>query len=164
MPGRKPTAKAVKEINGSADKNPQRVNWNEPKGKRGFPDSPEVVKCDPIAMQCWSGMCKQLDELDLLVTSDMYVLEIAAVSYSQMVSIGKEISGGRVCMENAKGELVAHPAAMHFHRYQSSFFRCLAELGLTPSSRLRLHAPDPEAEADEFSDWLSNAAGGSVDN
>lgn len=159
MPGRKPTSKAVKMINGSAEKNPHRVNHNEPKAKRGFPLAPEVVNSDPVALQCWNTMCSQLDEMDLLVTSDLYVLQVAAMSYSQMIALNKELSGGRVTMENAKGEIVAHPAAMHFHRFQSSFVRCLAELGLTPSSRLRLHAPDPEADADEFQQWLSAAGG-----
>lgn len=159
MPGRKPTSKKVKLMNGSAQANPHRVNHNEPKAKRGFPPASDIVKLDPVALQCWNTMCEQLDEMDLLVTSDLYVLQVAAMSYSQMIALNKELSGGRVTMENSKGEIVAHPAAMHFHRFQSSFVRCLAELGLTPSSRLRLHAPDPEADADEFQQWL-NAAGG----
>jgi len=160
MPGRKPTAKAVKELNGSAEKNPHRVNWNEPKGVRGFPLAPDLVANDPVAFQCWNTMCHQLDEMDLLVTSDLYVLQVAATSYSQMTHLNKALSGGRVTIENSKGDLVGHPAAMHFHRFQATFVKCLAELGLTPSSRLRLHAPDPEQGADEFAQWLNNAAGG----
>jgi P27 family predicted phage terminase small subunit len=160
MAGRKPTARAVKELSGAADKNPQRVNWNEPKGVRGYPVAPAIVARDPVAFQCWNTMCDQLNEMDLLVTSDLYVLQVAATSYSQMEALNKELSGGRVTIENSKGDLVAHPAAMHFHRFQSTFVRCLGELGLTPSSRLRLHAPDPEKEADEFAEWLNNASGG----
>jgi len=160
MPGRKPTARAVKELNGAAEANPHRVNYNEPKGIRGFPVAPEVVASDPVAMQCWHTMCHQLDEMDLLVTSDLYVLQVAATSYSQMTALNKELSGGRVTIENSKGDLVAHPAAMHFHRFQSTFVKCLGELGLTPSSRLRLHAPDPEQDADDFAQWLNSAGGG----
>ena len=159
MVGRKPTAKAVKELNGASQANPHRVNHNEPRGVRGFPVAPDIVSDDPVAMQCWQTMCRQLNEMDLLVTSDLYVLQVAAMSYSQMTALNRELSGGRVTMENAKGDLVAHPAAMHFHRFQSTFVRCLGELGLTPSSRLRLHAPDPEQDADEFAAWLNNAGG-----
>lgn len=159
MPGRKPTSKAVKLMNGAAEKNPHRVNHHEPKAKRGFPPSPALVKLDPVAQRCWDTMCEQLDEMDLLVTSDLYVLEVAAMAYAKMVSVDQELAG-RVTIENSKGDLVSHPAAMHYHRFQSTFVRCLGELGLTPSSRLRLHAPDPEKDADEFQQWLSNAAGG----
>jgi P27 family predicted phage terminase small subunit len=164
MPGRKPTARAVKEMTGAAYKNSQRVNWSEPQGSRGYPEIPAVIASDPVALACWNDMCAQLDAMQLLVTSDMFVIQVAAMSYSQMIAINKDIANGNVTIENAKGETVNNPAVGHFHKFQDRFVRCLAELGLTPSSRLRLHAPDPEAEADEFQQWLSSASEGSVDS
>jgi P27 family predicted phage terminase small subunit len=147
-------------INGSAQKNPQRVNKSEPKATRGYPPSPMEVKKNPVAENCWNTMCQQLDEMGLLVTSDLYVLQVAVMSYAKMIEIDKEL-GGKVTMENSKGELVSHPAAMHYHRFQTMFVRCLGELGLTPSSRLRLHAPDPDKDADDFQKWLQSTGGAS---
>jgi len=155
MRGRKPTTKAVKEMTGAAFKNTQRVNHFEPKGNHKRPEMPQCVVEDPVASECWNSMCEELDQMSLLVTSDFYVLQIAAMCYSQIMALHKETKGGNVVVEAPRGGMVVHPAALQMHKFQDRFLKCLIELGLSPSGRLRLHAPDPEADSDEFQQWLS---------
>ena len=164
MKGRRPMSKAVKELTGSAAKDPQRVNHNEVKAKSGRPPMPEAVKEDPIAAGCWNRICDQLDEMQMLTTADEYLLMTTCICYSQMQALHKEIRGGNVCIENSNGMLVSHPCALHYHKFQDRFLKCLDSLGLTPGSRIRLHAPNPDEELDEFQNWLAAVPGGKIDN
>jgi phage terminase small subunit len=52
-----------------------------------------------------------------------------------------------------KGRTKLKPEANQFHTYSDRILKREAELGLTPSSRSRLKAPQTEKE-DEFDIWL----------
>lgn len=154
MPGRKPTAKAVKEMTGAAFKNTNRVNHFEPKGNRSRPAIPESIANDRHASSCWNTICDELDAMGILVTSDRYAIEIACKCYSDAIAMREQI-GRDFLIERKEGVLAANPGLQHLHKFEDRFANMLKEIGMSPSGRLRLHAPDPEADGDEFQSWLA---------
>jgi P27 family predicted phage terminase small subunit len=153
--GRKPLASAIKEASGAFIKDPQRRNKNEPKAKRGWPEKPENVKADSIASECWDKVCTTLDELNILTTADVFLLEAYCIDYSQWRWLSEMCSEGRVAGLTAGGSATATPEASQVHKYADRLLKRQAELGLTPSARSRLHTPE-EKQDDPFTAWLTS--------
>ncbi len=150
--GRKPYATAVKEASGAFRKDPQRRNKNEPVAKRGWPEVPELVADDPIAAAYWNRVCQVLDELNILTTADVFLLEQQCLDYSQFRTLWEHVKSGQVSREGANGP-VTSPEAKEIHRYLDRINRRMVELGLTPSARSRLKV-EKEEEKDPFKVWL----------
>jgi phage terminase small subunit len=70
-----------------------------------------------------------------------------------MLSLWESIKGGQVSDMNAKGGITTKPEANQFHKFADRCLKREAELGLTPSARSRLRAPQSEKE-DDFDIWL----------
>jgi P27 family predicted phage terminase small subunit len=153
--GRKPLASAIKEASGAYVKDPQRRNKEEPKAKRGWPEAPAFVVENVVAHRRWKWVCKQLDEMALLTVADEGLIAGYCIDYAMMVMLVEHIKDG-VSIMNDKGGVVGKPEASHFHKFADRIMKREAELGLTPSSRSRLRAPQ-EDEEDPFQEWLSGA-------
>jgi P27 family predicted phage terminase small subunit len=151
--GRKPLSQSVKEASGSFVKHPERRNNDEPKPKLGSPDCPEAVASDPVAKARWHWVCDQLDSMKLLAVTDQGLIAGYCLDYSMMLSLWEVIKGGNVSDMDDKGRTKLKPEANQFHTYSDRLLKREAELGLTPSSRSRLKAPQTEKE-DEFTLWL----------
>ena len=156
--GRKPLANAVKEASGTFAKNPQRRNNDEPKVQLGRPNIPESVAADPVAKSRWHWVCDQLESMNLLATTDQGLIAGYCMDYSMMLSLWEVIKGGNVSITDDKGRPKLRPEANQFHTYSDRLLKREAELGLTPSSRSRLKAPQTEQE-DEFTAWLKRRTG-----
>jgi P27 family predicted phage terminase small subunit len=151
--GRKPLSNAVKEASGAFAKDPQRRNADEPKPKLGRPKIPEAVESDPAAKSRWHWVCDQLESMNLLAETDQGLIAGYCLDYSMMLSLWESIKGGQVSDMNAKGGITTKPEANQFHKFADRCLKREAELGLTPSARSRLRAPQSEKE-DEFDIWL----------
>ena len=156
--GRKPTASAIKEANGAFTKDPQRKNHNEPQAPRGMPKIPDAVEADDTARSRWHWVCRQLESMNLLHETDQGLIAGYCLDYSMMLSLWEVIKGGQVSDMDEKGRSKLKPEANQFHSYSDRCLKREAELGLTPSSRSRLSAPQTEKE-DEFAAWLSRGTG-----
>jgi P27 family predicted phage terminase small subunit len=152
--GRKPLATAVKEASGAFDKDPQRRNHNEPQAKRGWPIPPQHVLQDAIAKECWDNVCETLNELGILTTADQSVMSIYCSTYSQWLWLAEAVKDGNCSTVNDKGFIMVLPEANQVHKYADRLIRLMSELGLTPSSRSRLHVSKPKEE-DPFNEWLN---------
>jgi P27 family predicted phage terminase small subunit len=156
--GRKPLASAIKEASGAFAHDPQRRNKSEPKAKQGWPDMPDIIKADEIAKRKWNHVCKLLDEMNLLTTADSDLLEQYCLDYSQFRWLWEQVREGNVTELNDRGNASTKPAAVQIHKYQDRLLKRESELGLTPSARSRLHAPQANEE-DPFQQWLDRAQG-----
>ena len=156
--GRKPLSSAVKEASGAFAKDPQRRNREEPKPKLSDPKIPDHVEADPVAKSRWFWVCDQLREMSLLHATDQGLIAGYCLDYSMMLSLWEVIKGGQVSDMDEKGRSKLKPEANQFHSYSDRCLKREAELGLTPSSRSRLSAPQTEKE-DEFAAWLSRGTG-----
>ena len=154
--GRKPLANAVKEASGAFGKHPERRNADEPKPKLGRPRIPDAVEDDPTAKSRWHWVCDQLESMNLLAVTDQGLIAGYCLDYSMMLALWEVIKGGQVSDMDEKGRTKLKPEANQFHTYSDRILKREAELGLTPSSRSRLKAPQTEEE-DEFAQWLARS-------
>jgi P27 family predicted phage terminase small subunit len=156
--GRKPLSNAIKEASGAFIKHPERRNAEEPKPKLGRPKIPEAVESDPAAKSRWHWVCDQLESMNLLAETDQGLIAGYCLDYSMMLSLWESIKGGQVSDMNAKGGITTKPEANQFHKFADRCLKREAELGLTPSARSRLRAPQKDEE-DPFQEWLMRATG-----
>lgn len=156
--GRKSKATAIKVAEGAFEKNPQRRNHQEPRPALGDPSIPEHVASDPVAKRRWDWVCEQLRSMNLLHKTDEGLIAGYCLDYSMMISLWEHVKGGNVSHLNEKGNVSTKPEANQFHKFSDRCLKREAEMGLTPSARTRLHAPQAEEE-DVFGEWLSRATG-----
>jgi len=156
--GRKPQATAIKLAKGAFDKHPERRNHNEPTPQLGEPAIPEIVEQDAAAKARWLWVCDQLRSMNLLHVTDQGLIAGYCLDYSMMLSLWESIKGGRVSDMTERGGITTKPEANQFHKFADRILKREAELGLTPSARTRLRAPQKDEE-DPFQEWLARASG-----
>jgi P27 family predicted phage terminase small subunit len=153
MRGRKPLPTAVKEASGAFEKDPNRRNLDEPQAKKGIPPIPESIVEDDVASKCWESVCGTLNDMGILTVADASVMELYCVTYSQWRCLSNVVKNGNCSTVDDKGRVSTSPEANQVHKYSATLLRLMAELGLTPSSRSRIHA-EPRVEDDPFTDFL----------
>jgi P27 family predicted phage terminase small subunit len=94
--------------------------------------------------------------MNLLAVTDQGLIAGYCLDYSMMLALWEAIKGGNVSEIDDKGRSKLKPEANQFHTYSDRILKREAELGLTPSSRSRLKAPQTEEE-DEFAQWLARS-------
>jgi P27 family predicted phage terminase small subunit len=94
--------------------------------------------------------------MNLLAETDQGLIAGYCLDYSMMLSLWEVIKGGNVADMNGNGGAITRPEANQFHKFADRILKREAELGLTPSSRSRLKAPQTEEE-DEFAQWLARS-------
>jgi len=156
--GRKQQATAIKLAKGAFEKHPERRNHNEPTPQLGEPTIPEIVEQDPAAKARWLWVCEQLRSMNLLHVTDQGLIAGYCLDYSMMLSLWESIKGGRVSDMTERGGITTKPEANQFHKFADRILKREAELGLTPSARTRLRAPQKDEE-DPFQEWLARASG-----
>jgi P27 family predicted phage terminase small subunit len=156
MAGRKRLSSAVHEQSGAYAKNPQRKNHNEPKPPPGWPDMPDIVRADQKAAECWFRICKTLDDMRVLTKAEQDLIACYCLDYSQFCWLWEQCKEGNVATVDGNGKSMVTPASSQIHKYADRLLKRQAELGLTPSSRTRLHAPKQD-EQDEFQAWMQRA-------
>jgi len=153
--GRKPLATAVKEASGAFIHDPQRRNKTEPKPKLGWPEIPTPVKSDKIATKYWNEHCKYLDDLGVLAVSDQAVIAELCCALSLRDHLYKALQLDGTTLTNTQGNVYGNPAFQQHHNVSLRIKTLVAELGLTPSSRTRLHTPEKQEES-PFETWLKS--------
>jgi phage terminase small subunit len=114
MNGRKPTPSNLVALRGNPGK--RRPRNRAPTPAAGTPDKPPWVARSKIASEAWDSIVPQLETMGVLTQADELALEVLVGVYADW-----------------RRKRTAALAA----RFQS----LLAEFGLTPSARTRLHVP-----------------------
>ena len=156
--GRKPIAPEIHERNGSYVKNPQRKNHFAPQANGIEPRMPDYFDEDETLMRL--QLCEDLTRSGLMST-DLREIMVAyctayggwikakrAVAKSGMVLISKDKDGNAQAKRN--------PFSVELHKYREEMNRLMPEFGLTPASRSKMVALQPEEE-DPFQMWLEKA-------
>lgn len=159
MKGRRPIPKAIQKAKGTYKIHPERENKLEPDPQIGWPPKPEEVESDWIASKKWDQLCKTLEELRILVTCDYDVLALYAITYSQyrraLASVNKT---GQVLIQKDRESQVRamrNPYSIELHKYMDRLKLLITELGLSPTSRSRIHAAPAEDEHDPLIELLA---------
>lgn len=133
---RKPTA--LKVLHGDFDKNPGRQNPNEAESDGAIPARPRWLTGE--ARKEWDRVTKELAALKVIDSGDRAALELYCITYMrwrEALKIVKRKGEGLIIM-TPKG-LAEHPAARVARQCADQMHRMLAQFGLTPAARTRVH-------------------------
>lgn len=150
MRGRKRLTTAEKMRRGTAQKNPQRINKREPVAPTDGPTKPAHL--DDLASAKWDHVVELFREMDMLSRADGDLIELYCVAYSgYRAALASVAKTGQVLVSRKPDDTVEvkrNPFSVELHKYAALVAKLLSEMGLTPSSRSRVHAnnasePDP---------------------
>lgn len=158
--GRKPDPTPLKLLRGNPGR--RALNIHEPKPERGAPAPPEWL--DPIALEEWNRVVPILDKIGLLTKVDGFVLEAYCTCYAYWVKhelVLRPLCGkaGLVYLpakDKKSTYMQVIPQVAIAHRYLVLARSFAAELGLSPSMRVKLTIPGGgrAPKDDEFEDWF----------
>lgn len=134
--GRPPTPTALKVLTGAAAHNPQRINRDEPKPTVGAKPPPFLPRRG-AAWSAWKRHSEVLTRTRVLTEADADALALGCLALAEYLSFRGDGTSWRRADSAAK-------------RYRSM----LMDFGLTPSSRVRIHA-EPITEADPLEAWAA---------
>lgn len=147
MRGRKPIPTAMKVLAGNPGK--RRLNTNEPKPAPKAP--PKPTHFDREGNKAWKWLTGVLGKNGLLAESDQAIITIYCDTWSQYVAIRKELAkkgAAQFILRSDKGAFYRNPLVDTESMLKKQLMTCLSELGLSPTSRVRLHAIPQEQPAD----------------
>ncbi len=151
---RKPTA--LKLLNGSADKHPERVNRHEPQPRLTAPVRP--VELEPTAAAVWERVLRdQAPGVILAAHTDVFRVYCETVARYEAWS--RLLAGSGPIVRGARGrELVKNPLVAMVRDAADQVRLFARELGLTPSSLAGVGAGS--SEPDPFEAFLRKATSG----
>ena len=118
----------------------------------------------PRAMSKWVQLCGILDELNMLATCDVDLIEAYCITYAMYRdALANVTRTGQVLVnKNAKGEVEAKrsPFSVELHKYMDRMTKILPEFGLTPASRSRVHTVGQTDDEDPYDELLARMGRG----
>lgn len=157
MKGRKPKPTHLKLVQGNPGK--RALNKSEPKPRRERPSPPAHVS--DKARETWGYVAAILDDMGVLTATDALALEVLCEAYSDFLGARSELNQfGSNYYEttNATGGVMhrAHPAVAVMQDADRRIKAWLAEFGMTPSARSRVHGnEDPNRDKDPASKYFA---------
>ena len=152
--GRKKIPRAVREATGSAAKDPQRVNWNEPRLPAAEPVCPDDIAADERMKETWDFTIRQLRSMKTLSVANQQALELLCRHYSDYWRSRETLEAEGWHYVAANGSIRRHPAATEYNTAAASILKLLAEFGLTLSSMSKVKALSPSDAPDPLMDIL----------
>lgn len=151
---RKPTA--LKLINGSAEKHPERVNRNEPRPRAAEPRMPSGM--DPAARTVWRRVMRE-QAPGVILAAHTDVLRVYCETVARYEAWSALLAQSGPLIRGARGrELVKNPLVSMVRDAGDQVRMFARELGLTPSSLSGMQAAP--AEDDPFEAFLRKAGTG----
>ena len=120
---------------------------------------PSMVKADPVAAEEWKALCGWLADMKILAKSDRSLMVSYVTTYSEWLKAYQYIQKNGVSCPTAAGSVTTAPEAHHYHKLSDRLLKLLVELGLTPSARSRIKAPDQQDIDDPFQNLLDRFSG-----
>lgn len=146
--GRKPKPSHLRLVTGNPGKRP--VNAREPKPKRERPSAPAHVS--DKARETWGYVVSLLDDMGVLTKPDVMAVELLCEAYADYLASRvalRDFGSNYYETVNQSGGVMhrAHPAVAVMQDADRRIKAWLAEFGMTPSARTRVHGEVAE-EAD----------------
>lgn len=137
-----------------------------PGKRRAAPDGPAlpvgVPRCPaslrPAAKAEWRRVVKILAPLNILSPADQRVLACYCSAVAQLDEIEELLAREGLTTTTEKGATKAHPAVAMQRSAWAAVLRFAAVIGLDPAARMRVKAPPPAEEKDEFAEFLKGKA------
>lgn len=140
--GTKPEPTALKVLRGNPGKRP--VNTAEP--KHGALDTALPIELtDAAARAEWSRVASLLGDSGHVTTVDRATLLGYCVKYAQWQALEREAAGRPLIIKTKSGYPLPNPALLMANKAFALVLKAAAELGITPSSRSRVHAVERTA-------------------
>ena len=157
--GRKPKTREEHLRNGTYINQPGRDNKNVPKPVKKRPTKPQTVKDCKVASAKWNQLCKELEQLGIIATCDVDLLEMYCVLFGQyrsaLASVRK--TGLVLVTREDKGkqvEVKRNPFETVQNKTIKQLTNMMAEMGLTATSRQRLATTPGDEAGDPFIQFL----------
>jgi P27 family predicted phage terminase small subunit len=143
--GRKPTPSHLKVIRGTD--RPDRGAKNEPQPERARPSAPATMS--DRGREAWGYVVGILDRMGVLTEADAMAVELLCEARADWLSARDEITaaGGETYTTEA-GLIKAHPAVGMRNDAARRLQSLLAEFGMSPSSRSKVSAQEPDEKTD----------------
>ena len=149
QPGAKPKPTRLKVLHGTVRKD--RTNPHEPDVKSAIPTCPRELS--PVAKREWKRVARELAGMGLLSKIDRAALAGYCQAWATWIEAQAALRKHGVIMKSPNGYPIQSPyfsiAAKSFEQMRLM----LAEFGMSPSSRTRVHATPPPTEDDAFERW-----------
>lgn len=147
--GRKPKPPELKILTGTSRRpaNPVAATHGAP----GIPDKPAMVAGDPIASAEWDVVVADLDGRGILSKSDRGILAAYCNAYSRLHNAWKLCDVYETATRDGAA-VKGNPAVAMASQASKDLARAAAELGLTPTARVRVGPA--AAAADSFDQFL----------
>jgi P27 family predicted phage terminase small subunit len=117
------------------------VNANEPRPKAVLPKCPPVL--DGEAKAEWRRMARKLHDLGLLSEIDGAALTTYCLTWARLVDAEGKLRQHGTVVISPNGFPVQSPYLAIATKATEQLVRILVEFGMTPSSRARIHVPQP---------------------
>ena len=141
---------AIKELAGNPGKRP--LNRREPKPRSRIPKPPAHLS-DAERVE-WRRILRITAPMGVITEAEADILALYVASYAQWVECRREIEAKGILVVSEKGAVMRNPVLKVADDAQRTMLRCMGELGLTPSARVRMVAP--ESAGDAFEKFLND--------
>ena len=95
-----------------------------------------------------------LEPMGVVTEAEADILALYVASYAQWMECRREIERKGLIIFSEKGTAMRNPLLKVSDDAQRTMLRCMSELGLTPSARVRLTTP--ESAGDAFEAFLND--------
>ena len=145
--GPAPEPTRIKKQKGNPGKRP--LNDREPQLGPAIPPVPPGLVLDEVAMQQWDELSEILMAMRVLTEADGMVLASLCQTYSRWVQASKQLEQSGLIFRTKSGYIQQSPLLGVVNTCVEQINRLSRELGLSPSSRTRVHAaeePQPKSK------------------
>lgn len=155
MRGPKPTPTALKILNGNPGRRP--LNKREPKpapmADAAFDEPPAELEGHAAGRAEWIRLAPMLRRARQITEADRGALLAACLEWDLYLTATRNVEEEGLVIVTPRGFMMANPYIGIARRALVACTRIWPELGLTPSSRARLHTDGPGVEGDAFDEF-----------
>jgi P27 family predicted phage terminase small subunit len=147
--GAKPKPTRLKALSGTLRND--RTNALEPDVTAAIPTCPRDLSA--VAKREWKRIAPVLADMGLLSTIDRAALAGYCQAWATWIEAQKSLQKHGVIIKSPNGYFMPSPFMAVANKAFEQMRLMLAEFGMSPSSRARVHAVPREPELDEFELW-----------
>ena len=140
----------IKELAGNPGKRP--LNRREPQPRKRRPKIPAHLT--DLERVEWRRLMRILEAMGVMTEVEADILALYCQNYVRWVQCNREIERGGLIVVSEKGTAMRNPLLKVADDAQRTMLRCMGELGMTPSARVRLTTP--ESAGDAFEAFLND--------
>jgi P27 family predicted phage terminase small subunit len=142
--GRKPKPTNLKLIQGTY--RPDRANHAEPKPRTVIPPCPKFLQGE--ARKQYQKTAKKLARIGLMTELDDMALALLCQGWAEYLDATEQVKKSGILVKSPNGFPVLNPYLSVANQAIKKVRSLLAEFGLTPGSRSRIHAAEAADESD----------------